>query len=277
MTSLLVLASLIFAFAAFLPARADELEKILSPEYIKEFRVMKRVGNALYGIRLNAGLGQDNGAAQGNLGSSQELSGTSTDKVSPGALVNKAKKILEKIPAPAFIHLYEKIQEKGNALWGIRKDDNGQDNNNDNEEENMPGRASSTSAIVSGDAVACVTAAINTKDQALVAKLATTMTDLQAAINTRSTCQQAAIQTTSNQHDALDACINTFQDTHDQIAKTAKLAQESIWKTYKDSLKSCRPALSATSTPQTDSSSSMSGEIMINDGSENVMDTATSN
>lgn len=50
-TFLLALFVIVFAVAA-LPARAAELEKISSPDQIKLFQVMKKEGNALYGVRL---------------------------------------------------------------------------------------------------------------------------------------------------------------------------------------------------------------------------------
>jgi len=67
------------------------LEKILSPEQIKNFKVMKREGNSLYGIKIQK---SENGA--------------------------EAKK-LEKISGPWDMSLFEKIKQIGSALWGYKK------------------------------------------------------------------------------------------------------------------------------------------------------------
>ncbi len=72
---------------------AQDLEKIPSPDQIKNFQVMKREGNSLFGIRLD------------------KLKETS-----------KLDQELEKISHPGEIKLFEKIKKIGNALWGIKKE-----------------------------------------------------------------------------------------------------------------------------------------------------------
>jgi hypothetical protein len=68
-------------------ANTQELEKIPSPEQIKNFQMIKKIGKDLFGIRK----------------------GTSTTP------------ILEKIDHPGLINMFEKIRKIGSALWGIRK------------------------------------------------------------------------------------------------------------------------------------------------------------
>jgi hypothetical protein len=69
----------------------SSLEKIPSPDHIKYFNVLKKIGNALFGVRK----------------------ATSTPDI--------ATSTLEKIGHPGLINQFEKIKKIGNALWGIRK------------------------------------------------------------------------------------------------------------------------------------------------------------
>jgi len=102
--SLLIVFSFVFTLAAFSAVKAVEetgdsanltgissLEKIPSPEHIKYFNVLKKIGNALFGTRK----------------------ATSTPDI--------ATSTLEKIDHPGLINQFEKIKKIGNALWGIRK------------------------------------------------------------------------------------------------------------------------------------------------------------
>lgn len=103
--SLLVVALFVFGLTIFPAAPAlmetedsneaseiANLEKISSPEQIKDFKIMKRLGNALFGIRKMA-------LNQAPVASSS----------------------LEKISHPGLINQFEKIKKIGTALWGIRK------------------------------------------------------------------------------------------------------------------------------------------------------------
>lgn len=74
-----------------------DLEKIPSPEYIKYFQMIKKVGNSLFGVRK----------------------ATTTDRVEPKKSEDSNK--LEKIEHPGLVNMYEKIQRIGTALWGIKK------------------------------------------------------------------------------------------------------------------------------------------------------------
>ena len=109
--SLLVIASFIFGLTVFSVASAvaetedstsaistENLEKIPSPEQIKNFRVIKKIGNTLFGIKKAV---------------SESRVATSTSE--------KAALTLEKISHPGVINQFEKIKKIGTALWGIRK------------------------------------------------------------------------------------------------------------------------------------------------------------
>lgn len=104
--SLLIVAAFVFGLAAIPVVNAQEqernvnlitsnetegLEKISSPDQIKDFRIMKKIGNVLFGIRK----------------------ATTTPRI--------ATSTLEKIDHPGLLNLFERIQKIGTALWGIRK------------------------------------------------------------------------------------------------------------------------------------------------------------
>jgi len=98
--SFFLVISFLLAFAAFLPisglnAKTNStstpsqvgMEKISSPDLIKLYEKIKKIGNALWGYKKAA----------------------------------KVEEKLEKISSSKEISLYEKIKKVGNALWGIRK------------------------------------------------------------------------------------------------------------------------------------------------------------
>ncbi len=74
-----------------------DLEKIPSPEYIKYFQMIKKIGNSLFGVRK----------------------ATSTERIELKKPEDSNK--LEKIEHPGLVNMYEKIQRIGTALWGIKK------------------------------------------------------------------------------------------------------------------------------------------------------------
>ena len=265
-------------------ARADnngpEMERILSPEMIKEFRVMKREGNALYGIRLSAS--STPAVFPGMVSSSTAL-------ITP-APSGLASSVLEKIEAPEFIHEYEKIRRVGNSLWGILKaggnsdnqgagsDNQGGQSANSSEGENSGAHSQAAYVAITPDIASCVATAINTKDQAVIAEINTASASLAAAISTRSTCQQAAVQSVNNQQAAVVGCAQAFQTSRQEINSIAKQAQNDAWTTYSASLQACQASSSvSTSTPATTATSS-SGEINIEDGgNSSLINTVTNN
>lgn len=239
-----IILAVIFIAAGSL-AQAETLEKILTPGAIKNYQgVIKRDGS-LYGVKLEK--------LKPRLIATSTLSADLNVNQEESSTVSKK---LEKIAAPSVISLYENIKKIGTALWGIRK--------------NEPAK----SAVVTAETSACVAAAINVKDQALIEKINTTATALNAAITTRSTCQQAAVQTTTNQRQALETCVKTFTQAHKELNTTAKKSQQTLWETYRVSLKACRPTATSTTSISSETQSGQ-GEIMISDGSDNILDTVT--
>jgi len=91
----LTIFSLVFSFGGISLAQEQAIEKIPSPDQIKNFEMIRKDGNTLFGIRKTAPTIQAN-AVGGNSS-------------------------LEKISRPEEISLFDKIVQKGKALWGIRK------------------------------------------------------------------------------------------------------------------------------------------------------------
>ena len=212
---------------------SDKLEKIATPAQIALYEKIKRIGNALWGVK-------------------KETAEDNTEEAS--SMDNK----LEKIATPAQIALYKDIKKIGTALWGIRKKVEG---------------LTVKPAIVSAENAACVVAAIDTKDKSLQEKVNAAAASLNVAIATRSTCQQTAVRSTEGQRTNLEACVKAFKESSKTVNETARKAQSEIWKTYKTSLKACQPLIAtSTGSVSTGDDKTEVSEIMIEDGSENLTD-----
>ncbi len=259
--ALTLLLALVFSVFAFLPAQADNdynddadeekvevimttnaagnisLEKIPSPDQIKYFRVMKKENGALYGIRLEK---------MEKLEKTERVERNESLRENESASGTNTRAQLEKILAPQFIGLYEKIQKIGNSLWGVKRDSDDKDEVKD----------SAKYREITAEMRVCVAAAIDVKDASLKDRVTLTGTELNAAISTRGECQKNAIASLENQRENLNVCVKNFQIKHKEIVNKAKEAQQAAWKTYQASLKACLPNISASTT----------AEIMIEDG-----------
>ncbi|PKM87792.1 hypothetical protein CVU83_02555 [Candidatus Falkowbacteria bacterium HGW-Falkowbacteria-2] len=224
--ALTLLLAMVFAAFIFLPVQAEEnvtvtattmtavsatgtanqLERIPSPDQIKEFKVMKKEGNALWGIRL------------------KNLKASSTSEMSQ--VKNDIRGELEKILAPQYINLYNQITKIGTSLWGIPK----------KASENKP---VTPSRVVTADMIPCVTAAIIKKDDAVKKVIETSADNMVLAITARGECQIKAIATVENQAENLKACAKTFQETSKSVAGTARAAQQEAWKIYQTEMRAC--------------------------------------
>ncbi len=257
---------------------SQELEKIDSPEQLKEFKVMKRIGHTLYGIRLSVlrQLKQQmRNNSQPNSNSAGQISATSSNK-------------LEKIAAPGLIHLYERIRRIGHSLWGMRKGiesknmnrRSGEEENNSSRVKNESNQEHANFIPVTANMAACVASAISIKDQAVIARVSSAASSLETAITSRGVCQLAAIQSTSNQQAALASCVKDFQTTRAQINKIAQQAQKEAWTTFRGSLQTCRQKVStsATTSISTPSSATPStGQFIIGDGGTNITSSVLDN
>ncbi len=260
--ALTLLLALSFSIFTFIPARAENnddaqavvtsvnttayisntgagsstMEKIPSPDQIKNFRMIKKVDGSLYGIRLQ---------------NQEKLE----MKKEGNAMSSSTKAELEKILTPQLISLYEKIQKIGSSLWGVKKEMKGEIK----KEEPKP---VVKYRVVTADMLTCVTAAIDKKDTAVKSNLAATTELINVAIGARSECQKTALQTIENQQINVKECNEVFQMKHKHFAEKAKTEQQIIWKAYQTELKACAPITTATST----------GEIMIEDGGNTALE-----
>lgn len=249
----LMVFSLIFAAGGIV--LAQELEKIPSPDQIKNFKMIKKDGGALFGVRIQKASSslimerrEENTNAMNNRPGNSNARGTSTEGN------------LEKISSPKDINLFEKIKKIGTALWGIRKDNANKAN------EARP-------ILVKPVAVQCVKDAIDKKDSAVKTAVSSSSQALIVSIETRNTCQKAALDKTSGseQFEANKICVKNFQETSKNINENMKNSRNEAWKNYKTDLKNCsalQKNINATTTSVT-ASSGENLEIMLNDGDEN--------
>lgn len=252
--ALTLLLALSFSVFAFIPARAEDnagehatvtainttafinnakissstMEKIPSPDQIKNFRMIKKVEGSLYGVRLQKP-------------EKSEKTEKPEMKKEGNAMSSSTKAELEKILTPQLISLYEKIQKIGDSLWGFKKD-----NKTEIKKEDV--KPIFKYRVVTADMSACVSAAIDKKDLAVKARVTLTGEDINTAIGVRGTCQKTALQTIENQQVNVRKCTENFQMKHKEIAEKAKTEQKIIWQAYEADLKACAPVTTATST-----------------------------
>jgi hypothetical protein len=256
------------------------LEKVPSPEQIKNFRNVIKRGQDLFGVRMENSVQASGEASLANRNNNGEIK-------------------LEKISAPQFVALYERIRKIGNALWGYKK---GEINENRDEEfeteveddayvemhiqspsdmslfknirkstegklygilkdrTNIPEKY--FSAIrpfvnVSAENKACVITAIKVKDASLSENNLKFAKDINTAISTRQSCQLEAISNEDGQELAIKDCALDFQTEVEGIKLNTKEVQKNTWQTYRDDLRAC-------------SGSDMEAEIMIEDGGNDI-------
>ncbi|MFA6995414.1 MAG: hypothetical protein WC249_03350 [Patescibacteria group bacterium] len=295
--------------------RADdngpELEKILAPEFLKEFRVMKKEGGALYGVRLTA-----SSTTAGLMSSGNKKSGGVFSPSTPVPGSNGVGKQLEKISSPELIKLYENIRKIDNSLWGVKKSGDKKDltststapvvSGNDQqlekisapalinlyekikkignalwgvkkvEENNNILKPVVSFITVPAEISSCVQSAIEAKDQAAMTELTAVASRFNAVISERSTCQQAAVGSTSNQKLAVEECVKVFQTSREQVKKEAQQSQQETWNTYRNSLKICQKNISTSTSiisGQGEGEKEAEGELMIEDGGGSSVDT----
>lgn len=228
---------------------AGPLEKISSPDQIKYFRIIKKENGVLYGVRRT----QAENDKKSEKSEKKEVGNAGDNNTS----ASSTKARLEKILAPQFVALYEKIQKIGNSLWGVKKEN--QENNKQKSDKVEP-----KYRPVTAEMITCVSTAIDKKDVALKNRLALVDTSIAAAITARGECQKKAIQTIENQRENLNICVKDFQVKHQETIKEAKNDQQLIWKNYQAEMKACGAQGAETSS---------SLELMSEDGGAAVLDT----
>jgi hypothetical protein len=180
----------------------SNLEKIASPEQIKFFEKVTKIGNALFGIKKE----DTKKPEDGNNNYSQKIN-------------------LEKIASPEQIKFFERVTKVGNALFGVRKDDAPKP-------RQLP--------IMSTETIACVSVAIDVKDVDVASAFTAATAEIANAITVRGTCQKAALSLASDsRQEAINVCNKAFQETSKKANETAKAKQKAAWVTYDMSLKEC--------------------------------------
>lgn len=139
--SLLIFAVTLAAVSHIYAVRAESLEKIPSPDQIKNFQKIEKRGTALFGIRVNkAGTTVQLKISPVDRRPEADLQGTPSDTAtssdmnldstaSSTSLMRSLElrasstiltKILEKISSPDQIKNFQKIEKRGGSLYGIR-------------------------------------------------------------------------------------------------------------------------------------------------------------
>jgi hypothetical protein len=222
-----------------------ELEKISSPDQLKYFKVMKKEKGSLYGVRLH----------------SNAINNT-TETSSDTTVLNNKLGNLEKIAAPRFIGLYEKIRKVGTSLWGVKKSEISENEDN-NEDENISSKIVKKQRLVTDDMIECVSKAIDNKDTAMIVLTKDSAEKISVNISERGICQRKAINSTENQLENLEACVVSFQKTHKNIVTNAHQEQKDIWAKHQVKMKTC-----VTDSLVTDDNT----ELIIDDGGINTID-----
>ena len=260
-----------------LDSENQTLERIPSPDQIKNFRVMKNENGTLYGIRvrnMNQVSSETTLANEATndllerIPSPDQIKNFRVMKNENGVLygvrlqnanqnqntqannnqVMAQKGELEKIPAPQYINQYTNIRKVDNALWGVKK-----------EVKDLPVKVS---PLVTTEMIVCVSKALDAKDQALITLLNESSKALSDLINERNTCQKAAIQSEEGQREKLGECVRSFQTNHKELMNASRLKQQTIWKVYQTDLKTCSAQVNVV------------GELMIEDGGTAMLDSA---
>lgn len=259
--------SLIFAVSGIV--LAQELEKIPSPDQIKNFKMIKKDGGSLFGVRI----GTASSTINREMNREQEMRKEQEMKkeqemrnlriASSTIKATGTASILEKISHPGEIKLFDKIKQIGTSLWGIRKGDIKNPNESQKPMEARP-------TLVKPVAIECVKNAIDKKDTALTSSMASSSQAMISAINARNACQKLALDkaTGQEQFEANKICVNSFQTSSKNTNESLKKARNEAWKIYKDDLKACS-VLQRESNATSTLTNSANNEIMINDGEEN--------
>jgi len=245
--SLLILAFFVpfFAFSA-----ESNLEKISSPEQIPHFKLIKKEGNSLYGVRIQKS--EDKPEA-----TTTKAEVSKPEPVKEAKTINLELKKLEKISGPWDLNLFEKIKKVGNALWGYKK-----------ESSDDLGATKLTAEVIT-----CLKTAIDKKDGVVKTTITTASSELVKAVDNRNTCQKAALDLVTNQEiiKAFKVCKETFNKAVKETRLTAKQTRDAAWKVYQQEVKAChKPVVSATSTSSVKESGQGSSGIFLDDGGENL-------
>lgn len=245
---------------------AQNFEKISSPDQIKNYKNIKKEGNALFGIRIEKIENKIQGLADK---AKEALNKGLKPAINPiknasTTMANKAVKAeakeLEKISSPKELSLFEKIKQVGNALWGYRKADK------DSSRENLG------ATLLTSDNISCLKTAIDKKDTAISSALTAQNTALVSAVAARGTCQKSALDLSVNSEaiKAFKSCKDVFNKAINDSRMFNNKSRDEAWKTYQQEVKACyKPATISTSTSSVKENNEV-GNILLDDGGNNL-------
>ena len=207
------------------------MTKILTPEHMKFFTNIKKIGNSLFGM-IKKGVKLD--GVNGNNSNTPNVQPTTPS----GETTNGGQSVtseVEKILSPDMIKFFTNIKKIGNSLYGNRLGGDKKSENN----KNHP--------VVTAEVAPCVIAAIGAKDTAVVTAKNAETAAFTAAVSARTTCQTTALGTVEGQGAALIKCATDFRKAAETARETFAKAQKTTWETYATALKACKPT--STTTP----------------------------
>lgn len=221
----------IISFALLLPSfslAAEEvptkdLEKVPSISEIKNFQIVKKIGDNLYGVRINKAIQN----AKVMIKDRQKATSTNLN-ISAAKLTKDLQNIKEKgavVPKPQ-----PKKEEEKKLSFG-----NFNPRNLNNEQ------------------VACIQSAIDNKDASIKNLLTAASVEQSAAIDERNACQKLILtdnfqaSTTDSRPEVFQNCAKKFNEAIKSVREKNQKSRETIWNKYKEDMKNCRPKASAAS------------------------------
>jgi len=215
----------------------QRLEKILSPDQIKFFDNIEKVGSTLFGIRKQTQQDRTSRVPQQTDQTPTSDSGANAENPNLFTATSSIGQRLEKILSPDQIKFFDNIEKVGSILFGIRKN------------------ASPKPVFIEPTSASCVKDAINKK----VASLKTAMSNRDQAnlalLDTRTACELAALDKTTaqDQSDANQLCISADQKAKADNETSFMKTSEAIRKTFQAEVKQCIGTSNNTVTINSDS------------------------
>jgi|GEM_PF-5131984 len=187
-----------------------EEQRIPSPESMKNFKQIRRVGNALYGVPKNSN-NEDRPGMKPNKEEKTEMKNVSGAE--------------EKILSLDDVQYFTKIRKVGNALYGVR----------------ITAKAGSSTTLTA-EAKACLKTALTKKDSAIITAFDTYTASAKLAMQTRMTAISTALDISNNAErvKAMNSAIQAHKKARDEANRLHRSSVKQASETYRTELKACR-------------------------------------
>lgn len=213
-------------------ASGEQLEKILSPKDITFFEKIKKIGNALFGIK------KKNAGKQAEVKKQEEpaaeVSGSAEETAENLNLIlsDSGNGGEEKIFSPNDIKLFEKIKKVGNALYGIRK------------------KTVLKPLFIKPENAGCIKSALSVKGTSLKVTMMMRNEKVLAAHDARIACEIATLDkaTAIEQYKANLECFQAEQKSRKEIDAEFNKGKKATQDTFRTDVKTCVQT-TATTTP----------------------------